>query len=103
MARLALEHGVNANLLRNWIALRRREARKELPVMKAKEPTAFIPVIEAASGSAPCAGAGALSIKREACVKPVQETTRSPQARVSAALPNGSHLAWIAATRRCWR
>ena len=35
VAGLALEHGVNANLLRNWIALRRREAKKERPVTQA--------------------------------------------------------------------
>jgi transposase len=92
VARLALEHGVNANLLRNWIALRRRKAQQELPVTQAKEPTAFIPVIEATSGSASFAGAGALAIQREARAKPVQETPRSPRAHVSAALPNGVTL-----------
>ena len=50
VARLALEHGVNANLLRNWIVLhcRRREAASALTAMAAAAPPAFVPVVEAA-------------------------------------------------------
>ena len=92
VAGLALEHGVNANLLRNWIALRRREAKKERPVTQANEAAAFIPVIEAASGSVSSAGAGAPGIRREAHVKPVQEMARSPRVRLRAQMPNGVTL-----------
>jgi transposase len=90
VAGLALEHGVNANLLRNWIGLRRRRARQEQPIGTSDEPPAFIPVIEAASGSAGSAGGRALAIGCERHVARVRPTTRSqPQARVTAALPNG--------------
>lgn len=92
VAGLALEHGVNANLLRNWIALRRRDARKEQSAAKANEAAAFIPVIEAASGSVSSAGAVALAVEREAGVERVGETARSPRVRLRAQMPNGVTL-----------
>jgi transposase len=50
VAGLALEHGVNANQLRNWVRLRQRrqETKKALRVMPTSAPTVFIPVVEAA-------------------------------------------------------
>ncbi|MFT4160950.1 IS66-like element accessory protein TnpA [Shinella sp.] len=50
VARLALDHGVNANLLRNWIVLhrRRREAASALTALPSSTPPAFVPVVEAA-------------------------------------------------------
>ena len=93
VARLALEHGVNANLLRNWIRLRRRKAQRAWPVTKAASAPSFIPVIEAVSGPASSAGSGVLAIQGEAGAGRDRETRRSPsQARVKAALPNGVTL-----------
>lgn len=52
VAGLALAHGVNANLLRKWISQRARGSgqRRATPVVVAKAPAAFIPVV--ASGVA---------------------------------------------------
>ncbi len=46
VARVALDHGINANLLRTWIRLRQREAQGGEPKAVALRP-AFIPVVAA--------------------------------------------------------
>lgn len=52
VARIALQHGVNANLLRTWIARHRREGgmtvvKADVATHAAAEGSAFIPVVEA--------------------------------------------------------
>jgi transposase len=48
VARLALAHGVNANLLRNWVKLRRdQHAQGAVPVVAEREISAFVPVVAA--------------------------------------------------------
>jgi transposase len=76
IARLALEHGVNANQLRNWVkVLRDRQGVWAPKGVSACGPSAFVPVVEAASVTRPPAGT----------------CTRASAARVhlKASLPNG--------------
>lgn len=79
VAGLALEHGVNANQLRNWITLRRRrqEVGNGLTVVPSCAASAFVPVVEAAP-----------------IARPPATTARStlPQVRLKASLPNGVRL-----------
>lgn len=91
VSRLALAHGVNANLLRKWI-----KKAKQIPV-RPSPPPAFIPVqIESTSDRAllrqismaavpgPCNGVGGSASKGAAPF--------SSPAKVSASLPNGVKL-----------
>lgn len=73
VAGLALEHGVNANQLRNWVKLR-QDALTVLPICAA---STFIPVVEAAPIARPPATTG----------RPT-----SPRVRLKASLPNGVRL-----------
>ena len=78
VAGLALAHGINANQLRNWIRLRqRRQTENTVPVLGRCAPSAFVPVVEAASMARLPATSG-----------------RPPAARVrvTASLPNGVRL-----------
>jgi len=79
IAGLALAHGVNANQLRNWVALRRRRqaSEKELTVLPNSVPPAFVPVVAAAPIARPPA--------------PSARPT-SPRVRLRASLPNGVRL-----------
>lgn len=96
VSRLALEHGVNANLLWKWI---RQHRQARLPPSPASMP-AFIPVqIEGATEGAVSSrnGAYALDLRRDnrAARLPEREATgtlTSP-AKVRASLPNGVKLA----------
>ena len=89
VAGMALRAGVNANQLRNWIALdeARRAIASPASAMPAV-PTAFVPVVEV----------GSVALKHEssvmgapssasACQAP---TTLPPLARLKARLPNGA-------------
>lgn len=78
VAGLALEHGINANQLRNWVALRRRrqEAENALTVTPRGAPSAFIPVVEIAPIARP----------------PATARPKSPQVRLKASLPNGVRI-----------
>lgn len=51
VARLALDHGINANLLRNWMRLHQRQAEGGEPTAVALRP-AFIPVVPAVAANA---------------------------------------------------
>ena len=79
IAGLALAHGVNANQLRNWVALRRRRqaTEKELTVMSNSAPPAFVPVVAVSATARPLA--------------PSARPT-SPRVRLKASLPNGVRL-----------
>jgi transposase len=79
VAGLALEHGVNANQLRNWITLRRRrrEAGNALTVVPSCAASACIPVVETAPIARPPA---------------TMSGPTSPRARLKASLPNGVRL-----------
>ena len=79
IAGLALAHGLNANQLRNWVALRRRRqtTEKELTVMPNSAPLAFVPVVAVSPTARPPA--------------PSARPT-SPRARLRASLPNGVRL-----------
>lgn len=90
LARLALEHGVNANQLRNWVSLRRRRGEKEQGPRKVAgyEAAAFIPVVEATSVMTSSPVHGGLVIGREGePVGPVRQ--RSSRARLKVSMPNG--------------
>lgn len=78
-AGLALAHGVNANQLRNWVALRRRRqaTEKELTVLPNSAPPAFVPAVAASATTRPPA--------------PSARPT-SPRVRLRASLPNGVRL-----------
>lgn len=57
IARLALEHGVNANQLRNWVkVLRDRQGVWTPKGVSACGPSVFVPVVEAAPVTLPSAG-----------------------------------------------
>jgi transposase len=78
VAGLALEHGVNANQLRNWVKLRqRRQAENALTDMPISAPSAFVPVV----GAPPL-------------VQPPARSARPAPARIrlKASLPNGVRL-----------
>ena len=78
VAGLALAHGINANQLRKWVKLRQdRKATEKAAVMPGCAPSAFVPVVEAASMARLPATSG-----------------RPPAARVrvTASLPNGVRL-----------
>lgn len=83
VSRLALEHGVNANLLRKWI--KERKATHSLPP---SSPPAFIPVhIEsAADGFLP---RSSLAVRGP---EPARASPFPLSAKVSASLPNGVKL-----------
>ena len=51
VAGLALAHGINANQLRKWVKLRqdRKATETAVPVLGRCAPSAFVPVVEAAS------------------------------------------------------
>lgn len=78
VAGLALEHGVNANQLRNWVKLRQdQRAENALTVLPTCAASTFIPVVEAAPIARPPATTG----------RPT-----SPRVRLKASLPNGVRL-----------
>jgi transposase len=76
VARMALQHGVNANLLRTWMTRHRREHelvdRPALAMMVASGGSAFVPVVAA------------------------KAPARSQPVRFCAQLPNGIKLDWSA-------
>lgn len=77
VAGLALEYGVNANQLRNWIKLRqRRQAENALTAMPCA-PSAFVPVVEVAPTARPPATSARPTLTR---------------VRLKASLPNGVRL-----------
>ena len=96
VSRLALDHGVNANLLRKWI--RKHTQAQSVPP---SSPSPFIPVQIAS------AGGGALQARQDSAarvdlparcdaVRGLQSSRASPlssPAKVSASLPNGVKLA----------
>ena len=78
VSRLALAHGVNANLLRNWVKLRRdRHAQGALPVVAGEETSAFVPVV----------AASAIAQQPDMPARP-----SSAGMRLIASLPNGVRL-----------
>ncbi|TIU63431.1 MAG: IS66 family insertion sequence element accessory protein TnpB, partial [Mesorhizobium sp.] len=94
VSRLALEHGVNANLLRKWI--KKRTEPQSLPP---SSPPAFIPVqIESAADRAlPRQSSMAVMDLPATCdevrgSEPKRAAPFSSPAKVSAALPNGVKL-----------
>jgi transposase len=79
VARLALEHGVNANQLRNWVKLRRRRQKESASrVLPVGAPPAFVPVVEVAPTA------------RTPAICPVRAS--SARLRLKASLPNGVQL-----------
>lgn len=89
VSRLALDHGVNANLLRKWIR-NARERRAE-----ARSSTAFIPV-EVTTDCGQQSNALALDLaatgREERQTKPARIGPLSSPAKMSASLPNGVKL-----------
>ena len=77
VSRLALEHGVNANLVRKWVK-RAKEARA-LPAVSTFVPVQIATDMQSSSASGPPTN-----------VEPVGK--RSPASRLSAVLPNGISL-----------
>lgn len=82
VSRLALDNGVNANLLRKWI----REARGAGPE---RGPPAFIPVVVEEC----CLSTGKAAARGEMCLSGTERTGPfSTPVKVSASLPNGVKL-----------
>jgi len=98
VAQLALDHGVNANLLWKWIR-RHRLARKETAVTAPAPTPAFIPVEVETTGRAvvpvQAKKHGLRSPEPEACLAGSEESGSlfSP-ARLNTSLPNGVKLAF---------
>ena len=96
VSRLALEHGVNANLLRKWI--KKHTATRSLP---RSSPSAFIPVqlLEGASDRALSRGSSVAMVGLPAACdevrgsEPKGTTAFCSPAKVSASLPNGVKVA----------
>ena len=82
LAGLALQHGVNANLLRKWVAKRQLQNGDGQPEARAPIAPAFIPV-RAPSPSPTRSAAGAIAV----CA-----TERSYAGRLTASMPNGVTL-----------
>ncbi|WP_373415104.1 transposase [Ensifer aridi] len=90
VSRLALEHGVNANLVRKWI----KKAKQVRPVPGAVA-SAFVPVQLAPGGNLPVQRVGLdmhPSFKSDRPRKPERIERLSSPAKVSASLPNGVSL-----------
>ncbi|CDM60523.1 hypothetical protein LPU83_pLPU83b_0543 (plasmid) [Rhizobium favelukesii] len=88
VSRLALEHGVNANLVRKWI----KKAKQVRPVPAA---SAFVPVQLAPGGNLPVQQGGLdmhFTSDGDPLTKPERIDRRSHAAKVSALLPNGVSL-----------
>src|ERR1700747_2661281 len=81
LAGLALQHGVNANLLRKWVAKRELQHGDGQPEVRAPIAPAFIPV--RAPSPSPTRSAGAIA---------VGATERSCPGRLTASMPNGVTL-----------
>lgn len=95
VSRLALEHGVNANLLRKWI--KKHTATRSLP---RSSPSAFIPVqLEGAPDRALSRESSATMVGLPAACdevrgsEPKGTTAFCSPAKVSASLPNGVKVA----------
>lgn len=78
LAGLALQHGVNANLLRKWVAKRQLQNGDGRPEARVPNAPAFIPV--RAPSPSPTRSAGAIAV----CA-----TERSCAGRLTASMPNG--------------
>ena len=89
VSRLALEHGVNANLVRKWI----KKAKQVHPV-PATSVSAFVPVQVGTDHSLPvqCSGLDMHSTQDERPTKPERIERLCSPAKVSASLPNGVSL-----------
>lgn len=81
LAGLALQHGVNANLLRKWVAKRQLQNGDGQPEVRALIAPAFIPV--RGRSPSPTRSAGAIAV----CA-----TERSCAGRLTASMPNGVTL-----------
>ncbi|UVK36051.1 transposase (plasmid) [Mesorhizobium sp. AR10] len=91
VSRLALEHGINANLLRKWI-----KTTKDAGALPPPAPSAFIPVqVTAADHSLPmqCNSVDRPAARGEERLSKSESMGSSPlAAKVSASLPNGVKL-----------
>src|ERR1700757_1165706 len=67
LAGLALQHGVNANLLRKWVAKRQLQNGDGQPEARAPIAPAFIPVCAPAPSPNPSAGAVAVLAAGHSC------------------------------------
>jgi len=85
VSRLALDNGVNANLLRKWIKQAKEAGREHRP-----SASAFVPVV-----AAECSLSTALTAQHgeERLAKPERTVPLSSPVRMSATLPNGVKLA----------
>jgi transposase len=94
VARLALDHGINANLLRNWVVKRRYQKKHGLIDAGEHDPaTPFVPVIEAPAQITASAGSGVVAIERHGTSgKSANETQRLSRTQLKASLPNGATL-----------
>ena len=93
LAGLALQHGVNANLLRKWVAEQQRQRRTDVAEGAiARTPDVFVPVVEA------CGVTGA---QEHPSPPPIQQPVPPPRAarrmdrpapRLTVEMPNGVTL-----------
>lgn len=85
VSRLALDNGINANLLRKWIKQAKEAGREHQPPA-----SAFVPVV-----AAECSLSTALTTRdgEERLAKPERTGPLSSPVRMSATLPNGVKLA----------
>jgi transposase len=86
LAGVALQHGVNANLLRKWVVRHRQAGVPGLAPVAAQlpDPAAFVRVETAALPAAAGGGVGAIAVER---AKPMMSS-----ARLQARMPNGVTL-----------
>lgn len=93
LAKLALDHGVNANQLRTWVTTRRSKGGKEIALAEAPgyKPSVFIPAVKAAPAMAGRSGDGALATGRG--VEPSSPRRQdSIRARLKVEMANGVKL-----------
>jgi transposase len=90
ISRLALDHGVNANLLRKWVDKYRTGQRRKLAPS-----SAFVPVVETTGGETSGRGSAPAVLRSNRSPAQVEggDIDALPsQAKVKACLPNGVNL-----------
>ena len=93
LAGLALQHGVNANLLRKWVAEHQREQRTgvaEGAIERALD--IFVPVVELCGVAGPPAPSAPSPIRQPVHPPNAARPTDAPASRLTVEMPNGVTL-----------
>ena len=93
LAGVALRHGVNANLLRKWVAGQQRQQRNDVAVGAIdRAPEAFVPVIELCGEAGPPEPPAPPPIQHPVHRAKAARHTDPPAPRLTVEMPNGVTL-----------